>query len=117
MLSGVKLLTCGTRSNLLLTSVVDVYIVVITMSIYTVTVIKTGNSIALRVPKEYVQNAHLTLGDKVLLPLPTVQKRQDRAKIERIVTKMQEIGAYSSITDPVVWQQELRKDRHLPGRN
>lgn len=87
------------------------------MSIYTVTVIKTGNSIALRVPKEYAQDAHLTLGDKVLLPLPTIQKRQDRAKIERIVAKMQDISAYGSIKDPLEWQKELRKDRSLPGRN
>jgi antitoxin component of MazEF toxin-antitoxin module len=87
------------------------------MSIYTVTVIKTGNSIALRVPKEYAQDAHLALGDKVLLPLPTIQKRQDRAKIERIVAKMQEISAYGSIKDPITWQKEVRKDRNLPGRD
>lgn len=87
------------------------------MSIYKVTVIKTGNSIALRVPKEYAQDAHLALGDKVLLPLPTIQKRQDRAKIERIVAKMQEISAYGSIKDPITWQKEVRKDRNLPGRS
>lgn len=86
------------------------------MSIYTVTVIKTGNSIALRVPKEYARDAHLKLGDKVLLALPTVQKHQDRAKIERIVGKMQEISAYGGIKDPIAWQRELRKDRDLPGR-
>jgi len=87
------------------------------MSIYKVTVIRTGNSIALRVPKEYAQDAHLVLGDKVLLPLPTVQKRQDRTKIERIVARMQEINAYGGIKDPLEWQKELRKDRSLPGRN
>jgi len=87
------------------------------MSKYTATVIKTGNSIALRVPKEYAQDAHLVLGDKVLLSLPTIQKRQDRAKIERIIAKMQEMGAYGSIKDPVAWQKEVRKDRDLPGRN
>lgn len=87
------------------------------MSIYTATVIKTGNSIALRVPKEYAQDARLKLGDKVLLPLPMIQKRQDRAKIERIVGKMQEIGAYGGIKDPLTWQRELRMDRNLPGRD
>lgn len=93
-----------------------VYTIVCTMSTYTATVIKTGNSVALRVPKEYARDAHLVPGDKVLLPLPSKQKRQDRAKIERIIAKMQEIGTYRSIDNPVTWQRELRKDRELPGR-
>lgn len=87
------------------------------MNRYTATVIKTGNSVALRVPKEYASDAHLTPGDKVLLPLPTKPKKQDRAKITRIVTKLQELHAYSDIKDPVEWQRKLRQDRKLPGRD
>jgi len=87
------------------------------MNRYTATVIKTGNSIALRVPKKYAQDAHLTPGEKVSLPLPSKQKKQDRAKIARIVAKLQELHAYSDIKDPVAWQRELRKDRKLPNRS
>jgi antitoxin component of MazEF toxin-antitoxin module len=87
------------------------------MNTYTATVIKTGNSIALRVPKEYAMDAHLTPGDKVLLPLPSKQKKQDRAKIARIIAKLNELHAYGAIKDPIVWQRELRKDRALPGRD
>jgi antitoxin component of MazEF toxin-antitoxin module len=87
------------------------------MNTYNATVIKTGNSIALRVPKEYAIEAHLTPGDKVLLPLPSKQKKQDRAKIARIVAKLQELHAYGDIKDPVAWQRELRVDRKLPGRS
>lgn len=87
------------------------------MNTYTATVIKTGNSVALRVPKEYAQEAHLTPGDKVLLPLPTKQKKQDHAKIARIIAKLQELHAYSGIKDPAAWQREIRQDRALPGRN
>jgi antitoxin component of MazEF toxin-antitoxin module len=86
------------------------------MNTYKATVIKTGNSMALRVPKEYATEAQLTPGDKVLLPLPSKQKKQDRAKIARIVAKLKELNAYSEIKDPVAWQRELREDRKLPGR-
>ena len=72
---------------------------------------------ALRVPKEYATDAHLMPGDKVLLPLPSKQKKQDRAKIARIVTKLQELHAYNDIKDPVAWQREIRADRKLPGRD
>jgi len=86
------------------------------MNTYTATVIKTGNSVALRVPKEYAVDARLALGDKVLLPLPSKKKKQDRAKIVRIVAKLQELHAYAAIENPVAWQHELREDRKLPGR-
>jgi antitoxin component of MazEF toxin-antitoxin module len=86
------------------------------MNTYTATVIKTGNSIALRVPKQYADAAKLVPGDKVNLQLPSKQKEQDRAKIKRIVKKLQELRAYSSIENPSAWQHEIRQDRPLPGR-
>lgn len=86
------------------------------MNNYTATVIKTGNSLALRIPKEYAQEANLIPGEKVTLPLPTKQKQQNRAKIKHLIKKLQEVHAYSTITNPVAWQQEIRSDRKLPGR-
>jgi antitoxin component of MazEF toxin-antitoxin module len=86
------------------------------MNTYTATVIKTGNSVALRVPKQYADAAKLVPGDKVNLQLPSKQKDQDRDKIKRIVEKLQELRAYGSIENPVVWQREVRQDRPLPGR-
>ena len=86
------------------------------MNNYTATVIKTGNSIALRVPKEYAQTAKLHVGEKVILPLPTKTTKQNRAKIEQIINKLQSLNAYSTIKDPVAWQQAQRTDRPLPRR-
>jgi antitoxin component of MazEF toxin-antitoxin module len=105
------------KGLLVLTAKQIVYTIIVTMNIYTATVIKTGNSVALRVPMKYAQDANLTPGDKVFLPLPGRHKKQDRAKISRIVAKLQELRAYRGIKDPVAWQRELRKDRNLPGRD
>ncbi len=87
------------------------------MNKYTATVIKTGNSYALRVPKNYVDDAHLELGQKVQVTSPiTAPKKQDPQAIRKAIRKLQEVGAYKDIKDPVAWQRELRKDRPLPGR-
>jgi antitoxin component of MazEF toxin-antitoxin module len=87
------------------------------MNKYKATVVKTGNSLALRVPKQYAVDAQLQPGDKVVLPLPTKVKPQDHAKIIRLIGKLQELHAYSSIVDPAAWQRDIRQDRPLPGRN
>ena len=83
------------------------------MNSHIATVIKTGNSIALRVPKQYAQEANLVPGDKVRLSLPTKVKKQDRTKINQLIKRLQEINAYSTIKDPVEWQREIRQDRPL----
>ncbi len=87
------------------------------MNTYTATVIKTGNSYALRVPKKYVEDAELVLGQKIQVgnPLPDIQS-QDREAIQRAIRNLQRVHAYSDIKDPVAWQREIRKDRPLPGR-
>ncbi len=87
------------------------------MNQYTATVIKTGNSVALRVPKQYAQDARLSIGEKVQLSLPNKIVKQDRAAIERAIVKLQSIKAFSSIKDPSAWQREIREDRPLPGRS
>jgi antitoxin component of MazEF toxin-antitoxin module len=86
------------------------------MSKYNATVIKTGNSIAIRVPKQYALDAGLVPGDKVQLGLATKQKTQDQEKIQRILKNLQDIRAYHSIKNPVDWQRTVRKDRELPSR-
>lgn len=88
------------------------------MSKYIATVIKTGNSYALRVPKAYVDDANLKLGQKVQVdkPQPT-QKKQDKEKIQKIIRELQALRPYRDIKDPVAWQREIRKDRPLPGRD
>lgn len=86
------------------------------MSNYTVTVIKTGNSYALRVPKIYVVEANLKLGQKTTIPLPTPSMKQNRSKIQAIIKQLQELPAFKNIPDPAAWQREVRHDRPLPGR-
>lgn len=90
------------------------------MSEYTATVIKTGNSYALRVPKGYVDDAKLKLGQKVQVPSPITQtEKQNPEAIERAIAELRRVGAFSHIADPVAWQREIRKewDRPLPGRD
>ncbi|HSW77240.1 MAG TPA: hypothetical protein VLG36_00390 [Candidatus Chromulinivoraceae bacterium] len=86
------------------------------MSNYTATVIKTGNSYALRVPKKYVDDAQLELGQKATIQLPTPQLKQNHERVQSLLQQLQEIGAYKDIEDPAAWQREVRKDRSLPGR-
>ncbi len=86
------------------------------MSRYTATVIKTGNSYALRVPKVYVDDAKLKLGQKIQVGEPIVAPKQDRKAIQQAIRNLQAIGAFKDIKDPVAWQREIRKDRPLPGR-
>lgn len=87
------------------------------MSSYTVTVIKTGNSYALRVPKKYVEDAQLKLGQKAEIQLPMPVVTQDIKEIRRLFKQLANMNAFSEIKDPVAWQREIRKDRPLPGRD
>jgi antitoxin component of MazEF toxin-antitoxin module len=87
------------------------------MSDYIVTVIKTGNSYALRVPKKYVEDGKLALGQKATIQLPILQPKQDRKRIQMVLKQLQEIDAYKDIKDPVAWQRAIRQDRALPGRD
>lgn len=86
------------------------------MSNYIATVIKTGNSYALRVPKKYVEDAQLQSGQKAIIGLPIPEPKQDRGRVQEILQQLQAIGTFKDIKDPVAWQRELRKDRPLPGR-
>lgn len=89
---------------------------IVYMNKYTVTVIKTGNSYALRVPKRYIEDAQLKSGQKTAITLPVPEPEQNRERIQEAIRQLQEIGAYRDIKDPVAWQHEIRKDRPLPGR-
>lgn len=86
------------------------------MSSYIATVIKTGNSIALRVPKQYVVEAGIVPGEKVRLDLPKKQKQQNQNEIKRLFNKLKELNAFNKISDPVEWQKETRNDRIISGR-
>jgi hypothetical protein len=88
------------------------------MSNYIATIIKTGNSYALRVPKSYVEHAKLALGQKVQISSPVVMpKEYDPEAVKKAIRKLQANGAFRTIKDPVAWQREIRKDRLLPGRS
>lgn len=88
------------------------------MSNYKATVIKTGNSYALRVPKRYVEDAKLSLGDKVSVDMPVkAAPIQNKTAIQLAIRELQKVGAYQHIKDPVAWQRQIRQDRPLPGRS
>jgi antitoxin component of MazEF toxin-antitoxin module len=90
---------------------------IVYMDKYTATVIKTGNSYALRVPKRYVEDAQLKSGQKTIIALPIPEPKQNRGRIQEVIRQLQDIGAYRDIKDPAAWQREIRKDRPLPGRD
>ena len=87
------------------------------MGTYSTTVIKTGNSYALRVPKQYIEDAKLQLGQKVSIPLPLIETIQNRQRIQSILKQLQNLGAYQDVQDPIAWQKEIRSERQLPGRD
>lgn len=87
------------------------------MRTYTATVTKTGNSYALRVPKQYVEDAQLELGQKIQVSAPVMNlKKHDPQAIGRAIRQLQEVNAYEEIADPVSWQRHIRADRALPER-
>lgn len=88
------------------------------MSNYIATVIKTGNSYALRLPKEYFVQSKLILGQKVQVGKPIIVPKEHNPKaIKQAIRNLQEVGAFHGINDPVAWQRKIRQDRSLPGRN
>ena len=68
-------------------------------------VTKTGNSYALRVPKRFVDDNHLKLGDEIEIDEPIHQ--QQRA-LQALVQLGQKRGPIKSIPDPVQWQRQQR---------
>ncbi len=79
------------------------------MSDYEATVIKTGNSYALRVPKAYAESNNLVIGQKVQLPPPLLSsKKTNHKRLQESLKRLQQLGAYKDIEDPVAWQQEQR---------
>lgn len=69
-------------------------------------VTKSGNSYARRVPKRYIDDNHLKLGDIVTIEEPlTLQKKA----LESLVRQGKEKGPIKSISDPVGWQREQRR--------
>lgn len=87
------------------------------MNRYKATIIRTGNSYALRVPKRYVEDADLVVGEKVEIVLPLRRVKQDRQRIAELFSQLQQAHAFQDIEEPVAWQKEIRRDRPLPGRD
>ncbi len=68
-------------------------------------VTRTGNSYALRVPKRYIVDNNLKLGDKVDIEEPL--DKQQKA-LAALVSHGKKQGAIKSIPDPVAWQRKQR---------
>lgn len=80
------------------------------MNTSTATVIKTGNSYALRVPKSYAERNNLRPGAKVILQDPqvsggTLADLQASIKASR---KRGGIGVWDKIKNPSEWQRAER---------
>jgi len=82
------------------------------MNISTATVIKTGNSYALRVPKAYAERNNLRAGAKVLLPDPqtaggTLADLQASIKTSR---NKNSVTVWDKIANPSEWQTAERNN-------
>jgi len=66
---------------------------------------KTGNSDAIRVPKRYIDDNQLNLGDTVEIEEPLVKQQQALAALMKQAKKC---GPIKGITDPVAWQRQQR---------
>ena len=68
-------------------------------------VTKTGNSYALRVPKRYIDDNYLKLGDKVSIEEPLVKQQQ---ALSALISHGKKNGPIKSIPNPVAWQRKQR---------
>jgi hypothetical protein len=69
---------------------------------------KTGNSYAIRVPKRYIDDNNLKLGDTVNVEEPLLKQRQALAAL---VSHGKKHGPIKAIPDPVAWQRAQRISR------
>jgi hypothetical protein len=66
---------------------------------------KTGNSYAIRLPKRYIDDNNLKLGDHVDVEEPLVKQRQ---ALDALLGHGKKHGPLKGISDPVAWQREQR---------
>jgi antitoxin component of MazEF toxin-antitoxin module len=69
-------------------------------------VTKSGNSYVLRVPKSYVTNNNLKLGDKVSVEDPLDEQKK---ALNQLLSHAKKHGAIKSIPEPVSWQRQQRQ--------
>ncbi len=66
---------------------------------------KTGNSYAIRVPKRYIDDNKLKLGDVVNVEEPLLKQQQ---ALDALISHGKKHGSLKGIPDPVTWQREQR---------
>jgi hypothetical protein len=66
---------------------------------------KTGNSYAIRVPKRYIDDNNLKLGDTVNVEEPLAKQRH---ALDALIKHSKKRGPIKGITDPSLWQREQR---------
>lgn len=69
-------------------------------------VTKNGNSYALRVPKRYIDDNHLKLGDVVVVEEPLVKQKE---ALTALIAQGKKRGQIKAISDPTVWQRKQRQ--------
>ncbi len=68
-------------------------------------VTKTGNSYALRVPKRYIDDNNLKLGDVVNVEEPLLKQQQ---ALDALISHGKKHGPLKGISNPVTWQRKQR---------
>lgn len=66
---------------------------------------KTGNSYAIRVPKRYIDDNKLKLGDKVSVEEPLENQKK---ALNALIAHGKKHGSVKGIIDPAAWQREQR---------
>lgn len=62
---------------------------------------------------EALRNSKLSVTATIHV-LPSPGELPTQAEALAALRKLQELGTFNAITDPVAWQREIRKDRPLP---
>ena len=66
---------------------------------------KTGNSYAIRVPKRYIDDNKLKLGDTVNVEGPLIRQQQ---ALNALISHGKKHGSIKDISDLVEWQRKQR---------
>jgi hypothetical protein len=77
---------------------------------YKGTIFMSGNSYAIRLPKDYVEANNLHVGQVIALPDALSPAYGNAAEAMRLMQELVDReGDIQSIPDPVAWQRDLRK--------
>ena len=72
------------------------------------------NNIRVPVPPNHAVEVYVTVLDEPEMPVTSAESPGPR--MAAALEQLAQLHACAAITDPVVWERQLRQERNLPGR-